>query len=134
MDFKAISPFRMVRKGDILARISPRVEGVAGIDVMGAVVPHGKSPGSSPKPGKNTLVAGDTVVAGADGRFVSGEESFWVSEVLEIRGDVDYSTGHIDFPGDVIVQGQIKQGFKVKAGRIAYLRPPHRRLRDPVRG
>ncbi|MGA2766269.1 MAG: FapA family protein [Spirochaetia bacterium] len=116
VDFKAISPFRMVRKGDILARISPRVEGVAGIDVMGAVVPHGKSPGSSPKPGKNTLVSGDTVVAGADGRFVSGEESFWVSEVLEILGDVDYSTGHIDFPGDVIVQGQIKQGFKVKAG------------------
>jgi uncharacterized protein (DUF342 family) len=116
VDFKAISPFRMVRKGDILARISPRVEGVAGIDVMGAVVPHGKSPGSSPKPGKNTLVSGDTVVAGADGRFVSGEDSFWVSEVLEILGDVDYSTGHIDFPGDVIVQGQIKQGFKVKAG------------------
>ncbi|MGA2615140.1 MAG: FapA family protein [Spirochaetia bacterium] len=116
VDFKSISPFRFVKKGDILARITPRIEGVAGIDVMGAVVAYGKAPGKSPRPGKNTVVEGDKVVAQCDGRFMKGEESFWVSEVLEIHGDVDYSTGHIDFAGDVIVQGQIKQGFKVKAG------------------
>jgi uncharacterized protein len=116
VDFKAISPFRFVRKGDVLARITPRIEGIAGIDVTGAVVAYGKAPVNSPRPGKNTVVQGGTVVAQCDGRFVVGEESFWVSEVLEIHGDVDYSTGHIDFAGDVIVQGQIKQGFKVKAG------------------
>jgi hypothetical protein len=116
VDFKAISPFRFVKKGDVLARITPHIEGVAGIDVMGAVVAYGKATARGPKPGKNTQVVGDTVVAKCDGKFVSGEESFWVSEVLEISGDVDYSTGHIDFPGDVVVQGQIKQGFKVKAG------------------
>jgi len=116
VDFKAISPFRFVKKGDVLARITPRIEGTAGIDVMGAVVAYGKAPAPRLKPGKNTLVTGETVVAQCDGKFVAGEESFWVSEVLEIQGDVDYSTGHIDFAGDVVVHGQIKQGFKVKAG------------------
>jgi uncharacterized protein (DUF342 family) len=116
VDFKAISPFRFVKKGDVLARTTPRIEGIAGIDVLGAVVAYGKAPTTSRKPGKNTAVQGNTVVAQCDGKFVASEESFWVSEVLEIKGDVDYSTGHIDFPGDVIVQGQIKQGFKVKAG------------------
>jgi len=116
VDFKAISPFRFVKKGDVLARITPQTEGVAGIDVTGAVIAYGRAEASSLKPGKNTLVERDTVVALVDGRFVSTEDSFWVSEVLEIHGDVDYSTGHIDFPGDVIVDGQIKQGFKVKAG------------------
>ncbi len=116
VDFKAISPFKFVKKGDVLARITPRVDGVAGIDIMGAVVAYGKAPVSALRPGKNTVVEGDSVVALCDGRFVAGEESFWVSEVLEIHGDVDFSTGHIDFPGDVIVQGQIKQGFKVRAG------------------
>ncbi|HUI69979.1 MAG TPA: FapA family protein [Spirochaetia bacterium] len=116
VDFKAISAFRLVRKGDILARITPRTEGIAGIDVTGAVVAYGKGETASPKPGKNTVVERGTVVAQVDGRFVSNEESFWVSEVLEILGDVDYSTGHIDFPGDVVIGGQIKQGFKVKAG------------------
>ncbi|HTP59047.1 MAG TPA: FapA family protein, partial [Spirochaetia bacterium] len=100
----------------VLARITPRIEGIAGIDVMGAVVAYGKAPATSLRQGKNTAVQGGAVVAQCDGKFVVGEESFWVSEVLEIPGDVDYSTGHVDFPGDVIIRGQIKQGFKVKAG------------------
>jgi len=116
VDFKAVSPFQVVKKGDVLARVVPRVDGVAGIDVTGVAVAYGKSADTSPHPGKNTLTQGDTMVAGCDGKFVTGEGSFWVSEVLEIPGDVDYSTGHIDFPGDVVVLGQIKQGFKVKAG------------------
>ena len=116
VDFKAISPFRFVKKGDILARITPRIEGVAGIDVTGAVVAYGKSSVQFRKPGKNTQVEGGVVVAACDGKFAADDASFWVSEVLEIKGDVDYSTGHIDFAGDVIIQGQIKQGFKVKAG------------------
>ena len=116
VDFKAISPFRFVKKGDILARNTPRIDGVAGIDVMSVVIAYGKSSAQSPKPGTNTQVEEEVVVALCDGKFVANENSFWVSEVLEIQGDVDYSTGHIDFAGDVVVQGQIKQGFKVKAG------------------
>ncbi len=116
IDFKALSPFQLVKKGDILARVSPRTEGAAGVDVTGAAVAYGRTACATLRPGKNTLAQGDSVVAGCDGKFVLGEDSFWVSEVLEISGDVDYSTGHIDFPGDVIVRGQIKQGFNVKAG------------------
>lgn len=116
IDFKALSPFQLVKKGDILARITPRTEGAAGVDVTGVAVAYGRTACTSLRPGKNTLVQGDSVVAGCDGKFVLGEDSFWVSEVLEISGDVDYSTGHIDFPGDVVVRGQVKQGFNVKAG------------------
>ena len=116
VDFKARSPFRLVKRGDLLARMVPRREGVAGVDVQGTAVAYAKSASPSPRPGKNTETKDDGVVAACDGRFATGGNSFWVSEVLEISGDVDYSTGHIDFPGDVIVQGQIKQGFKVKAG------------------
>jgi hypothetical protein len=108
VDFKSISPFRFVKKGDILARSSPRIEGLSGVDVTGAVVAYGKSVAQSLKSGKNTLLEGGAVVAQCDGKFMASESSFWVSEVLEIKGDVDYSTGHIDFAGDVIIQGQIK--------------------------
>jgi hypothetical protein len=116
IDFKAISPFVMVKKGDPLARVTPRTEGISGIDVTGAVVTYGKAPGDALKPGKNTALEAGVVIATCDGRFVSGEGSFWVSEVLEIPADVDFSTGHIDFPGDVVIKGEINQGFKVKAG------------------
>jgi hypothetical protein len=39
-----------------------------------------------------------------------------VNEVLEVAGDVDYTIGHINFPGDVIIKGEIKDGFKVHSG------------------
>jgi uncharacterized protein (DUF342 family)/AmiR/NasT family two-component response regulator len=116
VDFKAQSPFRFVKTGDVLARVEPRKDGHVGTDVTGVAIAYGKITRRSARPGKNTVTEGDTVTAGCDGKFVATDETFWVNEVLEIPGDVDYSTGHIDFPGDVIVQGQIKQGFKVKAG------------------
>ena len=68
------------------------------------------------QPGKNTRDERPRPYRRMRRKVCQRGDSFWVSEVLEIPGDVDYSTGHIDFPGDVIVQGQIKQGFKVKAG------------------
>ncbi len=120
VDFKSISPFVFVKKGDTLARVTPRIEGVSGVDVTGAVVPCGKASVEPAKPGKNTLVTSDLVLAACDGRFMYRDGSFWVSEVLEVPGDVDFSTGHIDFPGDVIIKGQIKQGFKVTAGGSLY--------------
>ncbi|MBT4611365.1 MAG: DUF342 domain-containing protein, partial [Gemmatimonadetes bacterium] len=35
--------------------------------------------------------------------------------VSEISGDVDYSTGHVDFRGDVVIGGSVKPLFRVKA-------------------
>jgi len=108
VDFRAISPFRFVKKGDTLAWITPRIKGMTGIDVTGAVVAYGNSSAHSPKPGKNTQVDEGVVVAQCDGRFVASDSSFWVSEVLQIRGDVDFSTGHID---TVKVGGSVRAKF-----------------------
>jgi uncharacterized protein (DUF342 family) len=42
-----------------------------------------------------------------------------VDNVLEIPGDVDFSVGNVDFPGDIIVHGNILDLFKVhSAGSI----------------
>jgi uncharacterized protein (DUF342 family) len=35
--------------------------------------------------------------------------------VSEIEGDIDYSTGHVDFHGDVVVKGSVRALFRVKA-------------------
>jgi uncharacterized protein (DUF342 family) len=59
-------------------------------------------------------------VAERDGRFQRGVNSFWVSEILQLDGDVDYRTGHVDFPGDVLIRGEIKAGFRVQAGGSVY--------------
>ncbi|MDA8410141.1 MAG: FapA family protein, partial [Treponema sp.] len=39
-----------------------------------------------------------------------------VEEVFVVKGGVDYHTGHIVFPGDVVVEGKVGDGFKVWSG------------------
>jgi len=115
-DHKAYSPFLFVKKGDVLARMIQRREGVMGSDIHGTSLPYEKRKIEQAKPGKNTVWAGGNVVAERDGRFVLQGDSFCVNEVLEVVGDVDYATGHVDFSGDVIVGGEVKRGFRIHAG------------------
>ena len=117
IDFREVSPFVLVKKGDVLATLMQKQEGVMGTSVRGAAVAKRKEPVSYPKPGKNTLWEEGAVVAQCDGKFQFTITSFWVDEVLAVNGDVDYHIGNIDFPGDVVIPGEIKDGFIVKAGK-----------------
>lgn len=116
VDYRSASPFVLVKAGDVLARVQPKRAGTQGSTVRGRAVPYNTKKVTSPRPGENTELRGDTVVATRDGRLEQDESSFRVSEVLEITTDVDYSTGHVDFAGDVIIHGEIKDGFRVRSG------------------
>ncbi len=120
VDFKEVSPFVLVREAQVLARLVPRRPGAMGATVRGKALPYGVRPVQASQPDANTRVEGETVVACCDGHFVSSPESFQVSPVLELQGDVDYHTGHVEFPGDVVISGQIKDGFRVRAGGSVY--------------
>ncbi len=120
VDFKELSPFVTVKEGTILARVSPKRPGVMGSTVRGTAVAYGKATVASPKPGRNTRWEGGAVVAACQGVVRIAEGSFWVEEVLEVPGNVDFSVGNIDFPGDVIIRGEILDGFRIRAGRSLY--------------
>jgi len=38
-----------------------------------------------------------------------------IMEIFVVNSDVDYSTGHINFSGNVLINGDVKEGFEVKA-------------------
>jgi hypothetical protein len=120
VDFRALSAFVTVKSGTVLARATPGRPGAMGTTVRGVAVPYGLLPDVSPQPGRNTRREGPEVVAACDGIFKTDAGSFWVDEVLEIPGDVDYAVGNIDFPGDVVIHGVIRDGFRVRAGRSLY--------------
>jgi len=117
VDFKEVSPFTLVKKGDVLASLMPKQDGAMGTTVLGTAVAFQKEAVSYSKPGRNTQWQAGSVLAASDGRFQSTIASFWVDEVLDIRGDIDYHVGNIDFPGDVVIQGEVRDGFVVKVGR-----------------
>ena len=120
VDFKELSIFTLVRKGEVLAELQPKREGVMGTNVRGAAVSFSRERTSYPRPGRNTQWSDGNVVASCDGRFQLNADSFWVDEVLDIVGSVDLRVGNIDFPGDVVIRGEIRDGFTVKAGKSMF--------------
>ncbi len=117
VDFHHLNWVGIVRKGQVLAQKVPPQPGTPGTTVEGQKVPPAPvREGILPK-GKNLIPAGDGsgIVAGCDGHLTILASGYAVLPVLEIRGNVDYSTGNIDFPGTVTVSGDVTAGFEVRA-------------------
>lgn len=114
-DHRAVSPFVLVKKDEALAGLVDAVAGVAGMTVTGRTVAY---PGAKPDRvvgGVNTYSDERYIRAAFDGRLIVDAGKISVNRILSIGGDVNYQTGHIDFPGDVVIGGNVLDGFKVKA-------------------
>jgi uncharacterized protein len=119
IDYRALHQIENIAKGTLLARKIHATEGVAGKTVTAKV--------TEAKNGKDLeIVCGkgavfnpenkDEVLADADGQVIVKEHRISVMSIYEVPGDVDFSTGNIDFVGTVTIRGDVKDGFKVYAG------------------
>jgi uncharacterized protein (DUF342 family) len=115
LNFKEISPFLLVTKGDLLALRMGEVVGVSGTDVLGREVPYPTAPPPEWTPGPNVADTPAGFEAAVDGRLVLAAPSFSVNPILELKEGVDYRTGNIHFKGDVLLSGRVSAGFTVEA-------------------
>ncbi len=110
-----------VEVGEVLAIKSEAREGKAGINIFGETI--------VPKPPEDTqILTGDGVrlinnetvaVAAIAGRPVlegRKTKTLKVIPTYTVTGDVDISVGNVIFKGDVIVYGNVLEGFQVVAG------------------
>lgn len=67
--------------------------------------------------GKNTEVSkdGSRLCSTMNGHIIFLEGRINVEPLYEIKGDVDISTGNIDFLGTVDIAGSVEDGFRVRA-------------------
>lgn len=116
VDYFNLNLVQNVEKGQAICRIIPPVEGIPGRNVLDEEIPckEGKMP-SLPK-GRNTEASEDgmQLIAVKSGRVEFSGRSFLVKSVLEISGNVDFSTGNINFVGDVHIHGDVSSGFSVR--------------------
>ena len=105
----------IVEEGTVLARDIPRREGKPGYTVLGNELARKTITPPALQPGPNITKKGKYYLAAVDGRFEWSSTDFRVNRVLELRHEVDYSTGHIDFPGDVILHKAVRDRFRVHA-------------------
>lgn len=117
VDYKDLGLIRIIRAGDVIADITLPTEGEPGIDVRGGKIQQYPGKKAQFSVGTNTKITDDGlhIVAAVDGQLVFKSNAFSVDTTVTINGDVDASVGNINFIGDVIIKGNICEGFKVSS-------------------
>jgi uncharacterized protein (DUF342 family) len=117
-DFKALDIVRIILANTVIAEITHPTEGEPGMDVRGRVIPQKKGAKAPYAIGKNTDLSTDglRLTAAADGVLAWVKGCFQIDTSLTLE-NVDSSTGNISFIGDIVVRGDINEGFKVHSDK-----------------
>ena len=117
VDFKDLNIVYNVTEGQVLYEKIPATDGIEGKNVLGEVVRAQRGKDLRLPKGKNVNVLEDgrTLAAGISGRLCYDNHNIYISPLLVIEEDVDSSTGNIEFIGNILINGNVKNGFQVKA-------------------
>lgn len=117
VDFTAANTSRNVEEKQVICNIVPPTPGVPGRTVTDKEIPTRDGVAAAPPMGRNTALSedGSALIATRPGGLEFTGRAFHVNPLLEINGNVDYSTGSVNFLGDVHVHGDVCSGFTVRA-------------------
>lgn len=118
IDFFACK-LKVCQKDEILARKVPGKEGTPGIDIFGNALPVEKMKDFVFKLKKNVYLSEDglEVFASCPGTPLRvNNNTYLVENAYILNKDVDLETGSIDFPGDVNIGRDVKDGLYVYSG------------------
>ena len=125
INYRAGRKIDNVKKGDLLIRKTPAVNGTPGKTVTGKIVPVPPGKDIVFGTGKGVVIYPDNpneYYADNDGQVVIKGGLITVQPIFEVRGDVDLKVGNINFFGTVIVHGDVKDTFKIYAGQDLIVR------------
>lgn len=115
VDFKNINLIKVVDKDQLLAVKVPATPGEPGYTVTGRIL-EPKPGEDAPLPrGKNTYASEDglSLFSSLIGNVYVDSNYMHVENIYVVKGNVDYSTGNISYPGDVVINGDVKADFSV---------------------
>lgn len=121
VDFHNLDMICHVKKGEVLAILKKEVYGIDGKNLYGKTIPPKPPKVARLKAGQNTAITADEckLYSTCDGHVVFTDNGIIVSNVYEVKEDVDVSTGDIEYNGSVHVKGSVRTGFSIKcAGDI----------------
>ena len=105
----------VVKEGQELLRLLPPEPGQNGLDVFGKELPRKLASEVQIRLGPNVRQEGDIVSATCHGKVEYSDQKVWVESKLEIPGNVDFSTGNIDFPGDIQIGKNVLDLFTLRS-------------------
>lgn len=118
VDFKRLSIVREITAGTVIAYQTPATEGTDGTNVRGETV---KAKPGKPKTlsrGNNTVISEDglQLVAEKDGHLAFYGGHFNIDTTFTVEENVDNNTGNIKFSGDVLIKGDVREGYAIHSG------------------
>ncbi len=117
VDWHSISAFSIVKARDPIARRIAKVDGVSGQDVYGNEMSASVEKLPEFSAGTNVIEHETGLFAGKSGRLsIDPKGVISIEDVLVLKKGVDFTTGNVSFPGDIILQGKVADGFKVYSG------------------
>lgn len=117
VDFHNLDLISSVNEGDLLAQLTPAVNGKPGIDVCGVLLRPAKVKQKILRHGKNIRLSEDGLKAYSEvnGHAMLEDDQLFVSNVYEVSANVDTTVGDLVYEGDVLVHGNIIAGYRVQA-------------------
>jgi len=113
VDYKKAMQITLVNVGDILADVVPPTEGEDGMDVRGSPIKANDGSKARYFLGDGVEEKDCHIIATVAGTPSVQEDVIMVHRHYVLQGDVDLSTGNINFPGTVVIQGNVTNGFEV---------------------
>lgn len=117
VDFHRLDNMSKVKEGELLARLTVADRGKPGTDIMGASIMPKRVKAKVLKKTQYTKLSDDglELYSAVSGHVTLVDDKVFVSDVFEVAADVDASTGDIDYDGNVLVRGNVRTGYTVRA-------------------
>jgi len=119
VDYKNVNIINAVSAKQKLAILHPPQKGIPGKNVLGQEMPCLDGVAAKLPSGMNTLPDPqnpDCLIAAIDGIVRFNGSNVEVFEGFIVPGDIDYSTGNIEYEKSVVVNGDVKSGFAINCG------------------
>ena len=115
-DFRNISMFRKVNKGDVVAIKKAPIPGKKGINIFNKIVPTETPKEAYIEHGENIQFRPETheYISLVDGIFDEKENWIDVNAVLKITSNVGLETGNIHYDGEIHIAGNVQREATVK--------------------
>lgn len=117
VDHKVLDLMETISKNTIILKKIPRKQGIAGTSIYKRTIDPKEGEEKYLVPGENTVISDDGLhlFAKKDGFLYRNKNAINVKQLFHVASNVDYSTGNINYAGDIYISGNILSGFKVES-------------------
>lgn len=116
IDYKNLYSHTNVSKGDVIAELIIGQEGEDGTDVLGDPIKRNRKKAKTFRADLGCELEDNKIISKIDGRPTVKNGVFVVNKLFQVQSDVDIKSGNIDFIGDIVVDGSVKEGMQVTGG------------------